>query len=200
MEVWACNTCIIYFIISKLKLVSVDVETTLFAGRFPDITLKRRRCHQSLGCYLYNADITSNHSVVNSKNTDVALPSFGHYFRSANVVNNNSAVTPKSDNVTPSDSATTSEAPMAQVKQTEEWFENSKLLPKHSRQRTSWTINIATIVNWPGGKVINTGGDEIILHKGKLQNLQINSLWVDTSLLLLYYIPLLYTTTTTLFH
>jgi hypothetical protein len=59
------------------------------------LPLKRRRCHQSLGGYLYNVDITSNHSVVNSKNTDVALPSFGHYFRSANVVSNNSAVTPK---------------------------------------------------------------------------------------------------------
>jgi hypothetical protein len=38
MEVWACNTCIIYSIISKLKLVSVDVEMALFAARFPDIT------------------------------------------------------------------------------------------------------------------------------------------------------------------
>jgi hypothetical protein len=37
MEVWTCNTCIIYSIISKLKLVSVDVEMALFVVRFPDI-------------------------------------------------------------------------------------------------------------------------------------------------------------------
>ena len=29
MDVWTCNTCIIYSIISKLKLVSVDVEMAL---------------------------------------------------------------------------------------------------------------------------------------------------------------------------
>jgi hypothetical protein len=33
------------------------------------LPLKRRRCHQSLGGYLYNADVTSNHSVVNFKKT-----------------------------------------------------------------------------------------------------------------------------------
>jgi hypothetical protein len=61
------------------------------------LLLKRRRCHQSLGGYLYNADVTSNHSVVNFKNTEVALLSLGHYFRSADVVNNTPAITPKSD-------------------------------------------------------------------------------------------------------
>jgi hypothetical protein len=35
MEVWACNTCIIYSIISKLILVSVDVEMALLPPVFP---------------------------------------------------------------------------------------------------------------------------------------------------------------------
>jgi hypothetical protein len=44
MEVWTCNTCIIYSIISKLKLVSVDVEMALFAARFPDIIYMPNLC------------------------------------------------------------------------------------------------------------------------------------------------------------
>jgi hypothetical protein len=86
------------------------------------LPLKRRRCHQSLGGYLYNADVTSNHSVVDfflKKNTEVALLSLEHYFRSADVVNNNSAVTPKSDKMIPNDSATTSEAPTSMESSTD---------------------------------------------------------------------------------
>jgi hypothetical protein len=42
MEVWTFNTCIIYSIISKLKLVSVDVEMAVFAARFLEIRNKRK--------------------------------------------------------------------------------------------------------------------------------------------------------------
>jgi hypothetical protein len=73
-------------VIGRSAVTSKMLMTPSFTRLLP---LKRRHCCQSLGFYSYNAGINSDHSAVNSKNTSVAPPSIGHYFRSANAIYNN---------------------------------------------------------------------------------------------------------------
>jgi hypothetical protein len=67
-----------------------------------------------------------------------------------------SAITSKSANITNNNSAATTKAPTSQIKQSEAWFDDSKLLLKRCRQKTSLAVNITTIDDWPEGKIMNT--------------------------------------------